>query len=158
MLAKRPYAFRAATNADSTVVWSLISSVLSGYGIEADLTSTDKDLADLEQNYQQTGGTFLVLTDCDEVIGTVALLRESENTCELCRMYLAPGYRGQGLGRMLLTTALQKATDLGFSEVRLETAKVLKEAIALYRSAGFTLINGTPLGKNCNLIMSRRLR
>lgn len=158
MSADCPYVFRTANNTDAAAVWALISGILNEYGINADVTSTERDLVDLEMTYQQSGGTFLVLIDGQTVIGTVALLRESDIACELCRMYLAAHYRGRGLGRMLLETALQRAAEFGFAEVRLETAKVLNEAIALYRSAGFVPIDGTPLGKNCNLIMSKRLR
>jgi GNAT superfamily N-acetyltransferase len=130
--------------------------VLREYDIITDLASTEQDLDDVEA-YSRTGGVFLVLEDGCEVIGTVALLRQTDSTCELCRMYLAPGHRGRGLGRLLLDTALQYAAQRGFTEIRLETAAVLREAIALYRSAGFAPIDANPLGKNCNLTMSKRL-
>ena len=42
-----------------------------------------------------------------------------------------------GLGRMLLAALEQRALDLGASEVVLDTNSVLREATALYRSAGY---------------------
>ena len=153
-----PYDLRPAKNSDGDAIRSLISGVLRDYGIPTNLATTEKDLADIEANYQGAGGAFLVLVDQEKLIGTVALCRESDLSCELCRMYLAAGYRRQGLGRMLLETALRQAAESGFSEVRLETAAVLKEAISLYQSVGFAVACSPPLGKNCNLVMSKRLK
>ena len=72
-----------------------------------------------------------------EVIGTVAVFRVDSRTCELRKMYLERGARGRGVGRMLLEHALQRAAVLGFRRIVLETASVLREAVALYESRGF---------------------
>jgi putative acetyltransferase len=58
-------------------------------------------------------------------------------TCELRKMYLHRDYRGKGMGRGLLEHALAEARRLGFKQVTLETASVLKEAIRLYERYGF---------------------
>ncbi len=152
------FVVREATNADCADIWALISGVLSEYAIVADPTTSDKDLSDIESNYASVGGAFFVLLDADSIIGTVALCRESDTVCELCRMYLNSSYRRRGLGRLLFEKATEEATRRGFSEMRLETAAVLVEAIALYKSAGFAIVEGTPVGKNCNLIMSKQLQ
>ena len=158
MQAPCTYNLRPAKNSDGRAIWALISSVLVEYGIVADLATTDQDLVDVETNYEKTGGAFLLLMDGERLIGTVALSRKSDSICELCRMYIAAGYRGKGLGRMLMETALRRATECCFSEIRLSTAAVLKEALGLYRSAGFAPVDGPLTCKNCNLVMSKRLR
>ena len=71
------------------------------------------------------------------VVGSVGLYPIDRPTCELRKMYLHSAFRGKGLGRHLLDHALKRAKELGFSRVTLETASVLKEAIALYQSYGF---------------------
>ena len=53
-------------------------------------------------------------------------------------MYLHKSQRGRGLGKFLLDSALAQARELGFTRVTLETASVLKEAIALYESLVYT--------------------
>ena len=151
------HTFRVANNADRPQIRSLISGVLGEYGIATDFATSDKDLADIEANYGNNGGAYFVLLEDKDIIGTVALSRDSDSTCELCRMYLAATHRRRGLGRVLLNKVLSEAQQRGFSEVRLETAAVLIEAIALYKSVGFEFIAGTPSGKNCNLLMSKRL-
>ena len=130
--------FRPATNADRSVIESLVFCVLREYGLEPDPAGTDADLSDIEAVYAGAGGMFDVLMDgAGEVIGTVAVFRVDSRTCELRKMYLARGARGRGLGRMLLEHALQRAAVLGFRRIVLETASVLREAVALYESRGF---------------------
>ena len=136
---------------------ALITGVLRSYGITTDARTTDKDLADIEGNYWNSGGAFFVLLDGQEVIGTVALARETDSACELCRMYLAPAYRGLGLGRRLFDHALSEATARGFQEMHLKTASVLVEAISLYQRAGFTTVAGAEVGGNCDLVMTKVL-
>jgi putative acetyltransferase len=158
MSTENAWTLREATNADGPKIWSLIEGVLREYSIQADLSTTDKDLADIEANYTRRGGAFFVLTTQGDIIGSVALARESDSTCELCRMYLAPNHRRKGLGRLMLNTGLVQAERRGFDTVRLETAKVLVEAIALYESVGFTTVDEAPTGRNCNVVMTKRLK
>jgi len=151
------YALRPAANADLPAVWSLISSVLASYGITSNRQTTDRDLVDIEATYWRRKGAFYVLLWGDSVIGTVALQHETDASCELCRMYLAPQHRGQGLGRKLLEHALGEARARGFKEIHLKTASVLVEAIALYRRAGFSVVDGAVTCGNCDLMMQRTL-
>jgi N-acetylglutamate synthase-like GNAT family acetyltransferase len=151
------FTLREATNADLPAVWSLISSVLRSYGITSNRQTTDRDLADLEANYWNRKGAFFVLLNEEAVIGTVALHHETEAICELCRMYLVPQYRGQGLGSRLLEHAVREARERGFKEMRLKTASVLVEAVSLYKRAGFRTVEGVVRCGNCDLEMRRML-
>ncbi len=153
----RDYTLRKATNADRPAVWALISSVLRSYGITPDEHTTDQDLVDIQAYYWNSKGAFFVLLDGQEVIGTVALHHETDALCELCRMYLAPQYRGQGLGRRLLEHSVREARVSGFKEMYLKTASVLVEAIALYQRAGFIAVEGAEAVGNCDLAMRKRL-
>jgi ribosomal protein S18 acetylase RimI-like enzyme len=151
------YTLRKATNADLAAVWALISSILRSYGFSPNRHTTDQDLADIEANYWDRRGAFFVMLDGEEVIGTVALQRETDASCELCRMYLAPEYRGRGLGRKLLEHFVREAKASGLKEMHLKTASVLVEAISLYKRAGFTVVEGAEAGGNCDLVMHRLL-
>jgi putative acetyltransferase len=153
MPATGKYTLRRATNEDGPSVWALISQVLASYGICVNAQTTDQDLTDLEGNFWARGGVFFVLLAEDIIIGTVALRRESPPACELCRMYLAAGHRGQGLGRRLLEHALSEARTRGFKEMHLKTASVLKEAISLYERAGFRPMPDRKIGGNCDRMM-----
>lgn len=129
---------RPATNADCAAVQSLVFGVLAEYGLQADPATTDADLFDLEGHYHQRGGCFDVVTDDQgNVIASVGLHPGEAGVCELRKMYVQAGQRGRGLGRGLLQHALVRAHELGFTEIHLETAAVLKEAVAMYEKAGF---------------------
>ncbi|HEY2649615.1 MAG TPA: GNAT family N-acetyltransferase [Puia sp.] len=80
--------------------------------------------------------------------------------CELVKLYLLSEMRGQGLGLMLMEQCFQKATELGFTEMYLETMPELRTAIGLYEKAGFSFLPG-PMGQSghfgCDLWMIRHL-
>ncbi|MCP4591978.1 MAG: GNAT family N-acetyltransferase [bacterium] len=142
---------RQATNADADQIRALVFAVLEEYGLKPDPGSTDADLDDIEQSYFASGGAFYVLEDADDsIIGAYGLYRIASDTCELRKMYLSRNQRGKGHGRCLLDDALARARELGFTRVTLETASVLREAIALYERYGFVPYQPDHLSARCD--------
>jgi GNAT superfamily N-acetyltransferase len=82
-------------------------------------------------------GTFLLVRLNGEPVGCGGLKPISKEATYLKRMWIAPGARGLGLARRLLSTLEDSARSMGYSIVRLETNKSLVEAQQLYRSAGY---------------------
>src|SRR5438270_10795511 len=82
-------------------------------------------------------GTFLLVRLNGAPVGCGGLKPMSREAAYLKRMWIAPGARGLGLARRLLTALEDEARAIGYSIVRLETNKSLIEAQQLYRSAGF---------------------
>ena len=148
---------RTATCADQPAIRALVFSVLESYGLKPSPHDTDADLEDLQQHYFSCGGDFVVLRDGGRVIGTVALANQGAGNCELRKMYLDPAYRGRGLGKQLMEHALQRAKELGFGRMTLETATVLKEAVKLYEQFGFRPYQPNHLAARCDLAMERTL-
>lgn len=64
-----------------------------------------------------------------------------KNTVEIKRMFVHPDYRGKGISRNVLRSLEEWAGELGFSYSILETALKQPEAIGLYKSAGYKLID-----------------
>ena len=129
---------RSASNADCEKVQHLVFGVLKEYDLPLDLDGTDKDISDIEANYLLRGGHFEVVEDASgEILGSIGLYPLDNETIELRKMYFAPSIRGRGLGKELLSKMIEKARNLGYLRVYLETASVLKQAVHLYESAGF---------------------
>jgi putative acetyltransferase len=80
---------------------------------------------------------FFVARDGGEVAGYGALRVDPEGYGEVKRMYVRPGWRGQGLSRRLLARIEEEAEALGLTLVRLETGIRQPAALALYESAGY---------------------
>jgi GNAT superfamily N-acetyltransferase len=56
---------------------------------------------------------------------------------ELKRMYVRPGYQGQGLGQMIMAHLEEHARSLGIPIMRLETGVYQEAAIRLYERMGY---------------------
>ena len=82
-------------------------------------------------------GTFLLIRLNGEPVGCGGLKPISKEAAYLKRMWIAPGARGLGLARRLLSALEESARSIGYSIVRLETNKSLIEAQQLYRSSGY---------------------
>ena len=82
-------------------------------------------------------GLVLIARLRDEPVGCGALKLHGGDPAEIKRMWVAPTARGLGLGRRLLRELEEHARQRGAKGARLETNRVLTEAINLYRSAGY---------------------
>jgi DNA-binding MarR family transcriptional regulator/ribosomal protein S18 acetylase RimI-like enzyme len=82
-------------------------------------------------------GLLLVATVHGEPAGCGALRFHGDAPAEVKRMWVAPGLRGLGVGRRLLTELEAHAAANGVRTLRLETNRSLAEAISMYRTAGY---------------------
>lgn len=124
---------RSATNDDCRNVQNLVFDILREYGLQPDSAGTDRDIADIETNYINRGGVFEILEDADgNLFGTVGLYPIDAETVELRKMYFDKLLRGRGFGKRTLQRMIEKARELGYKKIYLETASVLKEAVGLY--------------------------
>jgi DNA-binding MarR family transcriptional regulator/GNAT superfamily N-acetyltransferase len=83
-------------------------------------------------------GCFLIAYLRGEPAGCGAVKHHPGAPSELKRMWVAEFARGLGIARRLLAELEARAVRSGASVARLETNRALVEAIAMYRSAGYT--------------------
>jgi DNA-binding MarR family transcriptional regulator/GNAT superfamily N-acetyltransferase len=81
-------------------------------------------------------GMLLIARLHGEPIGCSGLILHPDAPL-IKRMWVAPAARGLGLGRRLLRELERLARETGARTIRLDTNRVLHEAIRLYRSAGY---------------------
>jgi ribosomal protein S18 acetylase RimI-like enzyme len=70
----------------------------------------------------------------------------SPNTGEIKRMYVAPSARRRGLSKVILAELEASARSAGLDWLVLETGQPQTSAIELYRSSGYTEVDGRPYG------------
>ncbi len=104
------------------------------------------------------GGHILMATYRGEVVGTCALIKESEGRYELAKMAVTDRVQGKGIGLRLGEAVIEKAREIGAAKVFLESNTVLEPAIALYRKLGFKRVCGPPSPyERCNIHMELEL-
>jgi len=97
-----------------------------------------KDMDDIQKNYFENGGIFLVMAENDQIICTGAIRKLEDGICELKRLWLLMEYHGKGFGYRMLQELLSFAREMGYKKIRLETAPVhQKRALELYEREGF---------------------
>jgi len=87
-----------------------------------------------------TPARSLLVVDEGRPVGCGVLRDLAPGVGEIKRMWLHPDARGLGLGTRLLAALESAARHAGHHAVRLDTNESLREAIALYESAGYRRI------------------
>jgi ribosomal protein S18 acetylase RimI-like enzyme len=136
-----PYAptlvLRRYTDADRRRVWHLHEEGLRQTDSYIGAGPWDDDLRSIPGTYLDGTGEFLVGTLHDQVVAMGALRRVSDTVCELKRMRVDPRHQRQGFGRAILTKLEDRAKQLGYTTIRLDTTTNQTAARHLYRAGGY---------------------
>ena len=100
--------------------------------------SFDDEQRDLPIKYGPPQGKTLLAELDGKIVGAGAYHYLEDGVCELKRLFVSEAARGHGAGRRLVEALLEAARAEGYTVARLDTAKLLTEAIALYHGMGFT--------------------
>ena len=103
--------------------------------------------------FTEPAGVFVLLRDDDDKpVGCGGIRAVSPGPhgarFEVKHLYLAPGTRGRGWGRLLMNDLEARARELGADELVLDTHHTLTAAGSLYATTGFTEIE--PYNTNPN--------
>jgi GNAT superfamily N-acetyltransferase len=82
-------------------------------------------------------GCLLIYWENNQPLGCGMLRRFEPEIAEIQRLFVTPQARGRGLARQISLALMEHARATGFHTIRLDTARPLIGAIALYQSLGF---------------------
>ena len=96
------------------------------------------EMDDVQKNYFENGGTFLVTVADGRIVGTGAIRYIEDGVCELKRLWLLFDYHSQGLGYRMMQELLGIARQKGYKVMRLLTDRdVQRNAVEFYKKLGF---------------------
>lgn len=123
------------------------------------LEDADRESLDhLDEKILQPGGHIYMALHDNEIVGTCALIKITNDAYELAKMAVTEKARGKGVGWLLGQATINKARELGAKTIFLESNTVLEPAINLYRNLGFQKIVGRPSPyERCNIQMELKL-
>jgi predicted N-acetyltransferase YhbS len=94
-------------------------------------------LEDPEGRIIGPGGHIFMAFDSQGAVGCCALLAMEPGKFQLAKMTVAESHRGRGIGRKILTYAINEARLLGAKSLFLGSNAKLADAVHLYEAFGF---------------------
>lgn len=74
------------------------------------------DMDDIQTNYFDNGGTFLVMAEGGHIFGTGAIRRLDDNNCALKRLWFRLEYHGRGYGFRMMQELLAESRARGYKK------------------------------------------
>lgn len=152
MNATIPFTIRRFQSEDQEQVWNLhtvalmqTGAFLHGHG------KWDDDFKDIDGHYLKNRGEFLVAehqTDAKTkiIIAMGALRQMTEERGEIKRMRVLPEFQGQGLGKVILGMLEDRARELKYTVLQLDTSVLQIAAQKLYQKNGYKEIKRDAVG------------
>jgi N-acetylglutamate synthase-like GNAT family acetyltransferase len=122
---------RSFRPSDSSGVKSLISAIMKKEYPNQEKAYQYNDLDNIAQTYGSLREKFLVVDEGEEIIGTVGVKQDSDDTALLRRLFVHPSHRGRDIGIMLVDTALDFCKLNNYKTVVFRATSNMQAAIKL---------------------------
>ena len=124
---------------------------------------SDPTTDDLYSLFQTEKSALFVAEEDGLILGCCGIFPTEnlpDDITELAKFYLSKEARGKGIGKLLLEKCLEKAQELGYKKVYLESIPEFSKAVSIYEKQGFQYLE-KPLGNSghsgCNIWMIKKL-
>ena len=106
-------------------------------GVDLSFQGFEEELKSLPGKYSEPEGSIVLALVGEKPAGCTALRRITEQICEMKRLYVRDEFRGVGLGRELADRIIERAKELDYKYIRLDTLPTMERAQDMYRDMGF---------------------
>ena len=112
-----------------------------------------------QYNIIENSDTVVIAYENDKPVSCGCFKKFDTNSAEIKRMFVAPLYRGRGIGAKILTELEKWALEMGNQFTVLETGIKQPEAVYLYKKLGYQVIkNYEPyIGNELSICMKKIL-
>ena len=106
----------------------------------------DEDLLDIESTYLNDSGEFLVGVLSGRIVAIGALKRIAPGRAEIKRMRVDPAFWRRGFGQTMLDALEERAAELGYTTLHLDTTVQQQAARRLYTKNGYREVRRDRMG------------
>lgn len=122
---------------DLVYIKELFLEYAESLGVDLSFQGFKEELKSLPGKYQEPEGCIVLASVEVAPAGCVALRKINNEICEMKRLYVRSQFRSLGLGKQLTNLIVEKARELGYEYLRLDTLPSMKIAQEMYREMGF---------------------
>ncbi len=123
---------------DRAAVVGIFREYIASASVSLAFQDYEAEFAALPGKYAAPAGRLLLAWKDGAVAGCAALRQVDAQTCEMKRVYVRPGARGENLGRGLVLRILDEARQAGYARICLDVLPEFTAAQRIYAALGFT--------------------
>jgi putative acetyltransferase len=110
-------------------------------GMDLCFQDFEHEVAKLPGKYAKPHGRLLLAYSDGKLAGCIAMRKLEDGVCEMKRLFVRDGFRGQRIGIQLIEKVIEEAHKENYKTMRLATfPPKMSKAVSLYESHGFRLI------------------
>ncbi len=132
---------QAETSGDIENARTLFREYESWLGLDLCFQGFEDELANLPGKYAMPEGRLFLAYSGSELAGCIAMRKLDDGICEMKRLFVRDGFRGQRIGVELIERLIADARETGYKRMRLDTfPPKMGKAVSLYEAHGFVTI------------------
>ena len=108
------------------------------FGLNLCFQNFDEEVANLPEKYAAPEGRLLLAFADEKLAGCVALRKSEDEICEMKRLFVRDGFRGQRIGISLIEKLIEESRLIGYKKMRFNTyPPKMAKAVKLYEYYSF---------------------
>ena len=132
---------QAETAEDIDQTRTLFREYETWLGLDLCFQGFEQELADLPGKYAKPDGRLLLAYSNEKLAGCIAMRKLEDAVCEMKRLFVRDGFRGQKIGVHLIEKLIEEARIGNYAKMLLDTfPPKMGKAVSLYESHGFRSI------------------